>query len=94
MQITTSKDKTFEVEFMGLLLRDGSRVMIELADSRTLVEIAADFDGLESIKLEKDVSKTKGKVYEMYEGFTQLVNIQRNKAAGTVRITLEKGDVA
>lgn len=92
MQITTSKDKVFNVEFIGALLRDGSRMIIELADERPLAEIAADFDGLESIKAEKEVSKTTAKVYEMYEGFTKLVGIQRNKAAGTVRLTLERGD--
>ena len=92
MQITTSKNKVFSVEFISTLLKDHGRVIIELADERPLAKIAADFDGLESIKAEKEVSKTTAKVYEMYEGFSQLVSIQRNKSAGTVRITIEKGD--
>lgn len=92
MQITTSKNKVFSVEFIGALFRDGSRVMIELADERPLAEIAADFDGLESIKAEKEVSKTTAKVYEMYEGYGKLVSIQRNKAVGTVRLTLERSE--
>ena len=89
MQITTSKEKIFDIIFIGALMRDGNRVVIELEDDRALSEIAADFEGLETIT-KTDSIKPNDK--EVYEGFTKLVSIHCNKAAGTVRITLEKGD--
>ena len=91
MQITTSKGKTFDVRFIGTLLRNGGRMMIELADDRPLWEIAEDFDGLSAVTKTDDM---KPGVKEVYEGFTQLVGIQRNKGNGTVLLTLEKGDAA
>lgn len=91
MQITTSKEKTFNIRFIGALLRNGNRMMIELEDARPLCEIAADFDGLSTITKTDDL---KPGVKEVFEGFTQLVGIQRNKGNGTVLLTLEKGDAA
>lgn len=89
MKIETSKGKTFDIEFICSPLRDGSKVIIEMEDARALAEIAADFDGLESVK--KTVSGRNDKaVYEMYEGFSKLVGIQRDTASGSVRLTLEK----
>lgn len=89
MNITTSKGKTFDINFIHVPLRDGNRVMIDLADSRTLAKIAADFDGLTTITKTDDIRPN---VTETYEGFTRLVAIQRNTAAGTVRLTLERSD--
>ena len=89
MKIETSKGKTFNIEFICSPLRDGSKVIIEMEDARPLAEIADDFDGLESIK--KTVSGRNDKaVYEMYEGFSRLVGIQRDTVSGSVRLTLEK----
>ena len=65
--------------------------MIELADSRTLAKIAADFDGLTTIT---KTDSTRPNVTETYEGFSNLIAIQQNTAAGTVRLTLERGDGA
>lgn len=89
MKILTNDGKTFDITFIGALLRDGNRVMIELKDDRTLSEIAADFENLETIT---KTDSARPNVKEVFEGFTQLVSIQRNKATGTVRLTLEKGD--
>lgn len=89
MKIETSKGKTFNIECICSPLRDGSKAIIEMEDERPLAEIAADFDGLESIK--KTVSGRNDKaVYEMYEGFSRLVGIQRDMASGSVRLTLAK----
>ena len=91
MTITTSKGKVFPVVFIGVLLRDGHRLVIDLPDSRPLSEVAADFEGLETVT--KTNTKTPG-VKEIYEGFTNLVEVHRNMAAGTVRVTLEKEGAA
>lgn len=89
MKIETSKGKTFNIEFICSPLRDGSKAIIEMEDERPLAEIVADFDGLERIK--KTVSGRNDKaVYEMYEGFSRLVGIQRDTASGSVRLTLAK----
>lgn len=90
MKIETSKGKTFDIEFICSPFRDGSKAIIELEDARPLAEIAADFDGLKSIKKTGSGRDDKA-VYEMYEGFSQLVGIQRDMAAGSVRLTLAKG---
>lgn len=86
MKITTNKGKTFDVNWaFGPTSASGS-LMIELADNRHLSEIAADFE--DNSKIEK-TDKTKPGVTEVYEGFTELVAIQRNKN-GSVLVKLEK----
>ena len=90
MKIETSTGKTFDIRVICPALRSGNRVMIELYDDRPLWEIAEDFDGLESIK--KTDEAVGASIYEVYEGYSRLVGITRNEAAGTVRLTLEKGD--
>lgn len=87
MKITTSKGKAFDIGFICSPLSTPEHVIIETSDTRPLSEIAADFEGLESIKKEDD---TRGSsVYEMYEGFSRLVELRRY-ADGSVRLTLEK----
>lgn len=86
MKITTNKGKTFDVNWaFGPTSASGS-LMIELADNRLLSEIAADFEG--NSKIEK-TNETKPGVTEVYEGFTELTIIQRNKNGG-VLVKLEK----
>lgn len=86
MKITTNKGKTFDVNWaFGPTSASGS-LMIELADNRLLSEIAADFEG--NSKIEK-TNETKPGVTEVYEGFTELTIIQRNKN-GSVLVKLEK----
>lgn len=91
MKITLSNGKAFDIRFIGTLLRNGNRVVIELEDGRMLSKIAAGFEGVETITKTDDKNPN---VKEVFEGYNKLVGIQRNTAAGTVRITLEKGDAA
>lgn len=86
MKITTSKGKTLDVNWaFGPTSASGS-LMIEIPDNRLLSEIAADFEG--NRKIEK-TNETKPGVTEVYEGFTDLTIIQRNKN-GSVFVKLEK----
>lgn len=89
MQIKTSKGGTFDVIFADKLLRNGSKIMIELADDRPFEEIAADFDGLETVtRLDAP------DIDHVFRGYSRLVGMQINEDAGTVRLTLKKGDAA
>lgn len=91
MKITTSKGKTFPIVSIVEMFRNGNQILIDLPDDRLLSEVAADFEGLETITMTN--TKKPGKK-EVYEGFTHLADVHQNKAAGTVRLTLEKGDAA
>lgn len=87
MQIVTSKGKTFDVNYIGTLIRNGNRVMIDIDDDRHFAEIAADFDGLETVT---KTDENRPGVKEIYEGFTRLTGMARNVQDGSVRLTLEK----
>ena len=89
MKITLSNGKAFDIRHIGELMRDGNRVVIELEDGRSFSEIAADFESQKTITM-TDTEKPNKE--DVYMNFTKLVGINENKAAGTVRITLEKGD--
>lgn len=91
MNITLDSGKVFDINFICTPLRDGSRVLIDLFDDRLLSEIAADFEGAKTIT---KVDAVRPNVKEVFEGYTKLVAIQRNTAAETVRLTLEKGAVS
>ena len=91
MQITTSKGKTFDIQFIGSPLRNSNRLMIELEDARLISEIAGDFEGLDTITKTDSIKPNEKHIYE---GFTKLKGIQENQEAGTVRLKLEKGDAA
>lgn len=87
MQIRINDGKLFDIVFIGELMRDGSRIVIELVDNRKFSKIAADFEDVETITM-TDSKKPNKK--EVYEGFTHLSGIQENKAAGTIRLTLRR----
>lgn len=87
MRIETSAGKAFPILAMCEALRNPNQVLIELEDDRPLTKIIPDFDGLASIRRYHSEKST---VYEMYEGFTRLVSIQRNTETGRVRLMLEK----
>lgn len=89
MTITMSNGKVFDIRVICTGLRNKNTVLIELEDDRALSEIAADFEGIETIT---KTDKSNPGVKEVYEGFTQLVSIHR-PSSGTVRLTLEKGGV-
>lgn len=87
MKITTSKGKVFNIGFICSPLSTPEHVIIEMSDTRPFSEIASDFEGLESIKKEDDTRESS--VYEMYEGFSRLVEMHRY-TDGSIRLTLEK----
>ena len=87
MTITLNNGKAFAINFICVPLRNGNRVLIDLDDGRTLSEIAADFEGAQTIT---KTASNNPNVKEVFEGFTKLVGIQRNAEAGTVRLTLER----
>lgn len=91
MKITTNKGNTYSAVYIGEMLRDGLRLLIDLNDERPLSEIAAEFEGLETIT---QTHELKPGIVTTYTGFTNLLEVHKNKAAGTVRVTLEKGDAA
>jgi hypothetical protein len=92
MEIKTSKGHTYEVRFIGAMLRNGKRMLMEMVDDRPLAEIAADFDGLKTIT---KTDSTRPNVKEVYEGFTRLVGINRDTGSdGVVRLTFERDDEA
>lgn len=87
MRIETSAGKVFPIHVMCEAIRNRNQVLIELEDDRPFAEIIQDFDGLAFIKRYYAEEST---VYEMYEGFSKLVSIQRSTETGRVRLTLEK----
>ena len=87
MKITTSKGKTFDIRYIGSPLRDGDCLMIELNDNRLYSASAFDFEGLNTITMTDDDLPNEKRIYE---GFTQLDGMQRNKKNGSVRLTLCK----
>ena len=91
MQIMMSKGKTFDVAFIGAMTLEGSRVLIDLPDSRKFSEIAADLEGLDTITKTDEAYPG---VTEVYEGFTEIVDMHRSAADGSVRLTLKKGEKA
>lgn len=87
MTVKTSKDKTFDVNWMWGPVGDDDELMLELVDDRLLSEIAADFEGVE--KFER-FSEAEGDL--VYEGYTELKSIFRSytRTGSTVSISLVK----
>ena len=78
---------TYEIDFITSTSNEKSQIIIELDDSRLLSEIASDFEGRETI-----IRKTNNQpeISTTYSGFTELIDIRRNQANQSVRITLKK----
>lgn len=91
MRIQTDRGKTFEVKWCFQLSRNPNALNIEYRDERPFAEIAADFDGVNTIT---KVDDTKPEKEKPYTGFTKLTGINRLDKKGTVRLTLERGDGA
>ena len=85
MKITTSKGKTFDVNWIWWPLRGTAQLMIDMEDVRTISEIALDFEGVDRIV---KTDERRG-VEESYTGYTQLVGVIRERTTGTVRNTME-----
>ena len=85
MKTETSKGKTFEASTAFVSVRDSNRLMMDVMDMRAISEVAADFEGVETLTQE-DAQH----VEHVFRGFTVLAAASRNKSDGSVRITLEK----
>lgn len=86
MKITTNKGKTLDANWAFGPTSESGSLMIEIPGNRRLSEIAADFE--DNSRIEK-TDETKPGVTEIYEGFTELAAIQRNKN-GSVLVKLAK----
>lgn len=84
MTITTSRGQTFDVNW-AWELRTKQQLQIELNDTRPIADIAADFDGLETISRKSDTEGDK-----LYEGYTKLTAVLQNTVSGTVQLILER----
>lgn len=85
MKITTSKGKTLDVNWIFGPTKAGGNVMIEITDNRPISEVAADFEGCDSIKEEVESG-----TYKMYEGYTDLKEVSRKRNDGKVIVSLYK----
>lgn len=84
MTITTSRGKTFDVNW-AWASRTKNQLQIELNDTRPIADIAADFDGLETISRESDTEGDK-----LYEGYKRLVAVIQNLESGTTQLIFDK----
>lgn len=84
MTLTSSKGKTFEINWMWGPVGANDDLMLEYADDRALSEIASDFEGCERFHRE---SETEGN--KEWTGYTLLRSIMRS-GRGKVQITLMK----
>lgn len=89
MKIWTNRGQTFDVEWIWGPLLGTDQLMLEMEDSRSIEEIAQDFDGLETIS-----RKSESEGDAVYTGYNTLVSVIRDTAKGTARLTLERSDAA
>lgn len=72
MTLTTSRNKTYNVDWIDGPTITNGMVMLQMHDTRRLPEIAEEFDGLESMKRESENQGDKE-----FVGFTVLQRIAR-----------------
>lgn len=72
MTLTTSRNKSYEVIYVDGPTRLGGTVMLRMTDPRPILEIGAEFEGLESFRRE-DMNQGD----KEWNGYTQLVAIRR-----------------
>lgn len=87
MKITLSTGKEFNVNYIWGPLRGTNQIMIDMPDERGIEEVAADFAGV--LWIVKTEERRPG-ITETYEGYTEIASVIRERATGTVRITLER----
>lgn len=87
MTVTTSKGKTFEVDWMWGPVGVSKSLMLQLEDDRNLSEIASDFENCANFHRD---SETEGNMD--FDGYTELVGIDRvqDMEPNAVQITLNK----
>lgn len=86
MLIETSKGKTFEGVWAYGPMRGSNELMIELRDDRLLSQVAADFEGCETIR----VDNGRRSPVMLYEGYTHLSAVDPGEDDGSYRLTLKK----
>lgn len=72
-------------EYIGDSVITPGRLMLEIEDERALSVIAAEFEGVQRIDAVRWYDQESA-----YEGYTDLIDIRRNQADGTVRMTLKR----
>lgn len=72
MTLNTSRNKTYTVIYVDGPTRLGNTVMLRMADTRPILAIGAEFDGLDWFER---VSESQGN--KRWEGYTQLVAVRR-----------------
>lgn len=86
MTVTTDRGKTFEVNYAWGPVRSTGELMIELKeDARKISEIAADFEGVQTLKREDEHEGNMS-----FTGFTELRSITRGRKAGGVLLAIGK----
>lgn len=92
MKVTTSKGKTFDVDWMWGPIGNTRDLMLQLKDERPIPEIAVDFDGVEHFHRE---SETQGDMD--FDGYTILRGIIRpsydfDPSKVQITLTTPRGD--
>ena len=72
MTLQTSRNKTYNVIYVDGPTRLAGTMMLRMADPRPILEVGAEFDGLEWLKRESDTQGNKE-----WTGYTELVSIRR-----------------
>lgn len=72
MTLQTSRNKTYDVIYVDGPTRLSGTLMLRMADPRPILEVGAEFDGLEWLKRESDTQGNKE-----WTGYTELVSIRR-----------------
>lgn len=84
MTVTTSKGKTFDIDWMWGPVGVNEDLMLEYSDDRNLSKIAKDFEGCDSFHRESDTEGDRD-----WTGYTDIRSIMRS-GRGKVQITLMK----
>ena len=82
-----SETENVEIESISALMREGRQIVIELIDKRPLSEIADMFEDRPKLVRTDSV---RPEIETTYTGYTELIDIRRNQADGSVRLTLKK----
>lgn len=72
MEIKTSQNKTYPVKWIDTSILNEAALAMQMTDTRSLPEIAAEFDGLTEI-----VRKDENQGDKTFPGFSVLVGIKR-----------------
>ena len=85
MKIITNRNKEYSAIYIDGPTRIGGALMMRVEDSRPIIQVGTEFDGLEWIRRESTEQGNKE-----WSGYTRLISI-REVDAGVVLIELAKG---